>query len=163
MTEEEIKEMMEAQSSQAAELAEERQARAALEESLGMLNSRIAELEGGLKEADEANRIAYAEVAGLKESQAQAVESYLGLARAANPQVPAALIAGTTIEEIDASCEKGRGLVEAVRKSVLEEAAAKAAAVKVPAGAPARGGISTEGMTAREKIAAGIVQKGGNS
>lgn len=163
MTEEEIQEMMEKQSTQANELATERQARAALEESAGTLNSRIAELEGSLKEAKEANEASTAEVAGLLEAQGKAVESYLALSRAANPQVPAALIGGATIEEIDASCEKGRGLVEAVRESVLKEAAAKATAVKVPAGAPARGGISTEGMSAREKIAAGIIQKGGNS
>jgi hypothetical protein len=164
MSEEETKETtMEAQSEQAAALAAERQARAQLEESTGALNARIAELEGTLKEAKEANDVSTAKEASLLETQAKTTESYLVLARSANPTVPASLIEGATVEEIDAAIEKGKGLVEAVKQSVSQEAAATAAAVAVPAGAPARGGISSEGMSAREKITAGITQKGGNS
>ena len=155
---------MEEQSSQAAELVTERLARAALEESATTLNARITKLEGSLSEAKQANETATAERASLMEAQVKAIGNYLALARAANPAIPAAIIAGATIEEIDASCEKGKGMVEAVRQSVKAGAAAEKAAVKIPAGAPARGGISTEGMSAREKIIAGITQKeGGNS
>ena len=79
------------------------------------------------------------------------------MAKATNPQVPGDMISGETIEEIDASVEKGKGLVAAVKKTLESESAA----AKVPAGAPTRG-ESTEGMSSKEMIAAGIQQKGGS-
>jgi len=81
------------------------------------------------------------------------------MAEALNPAVPEGIIAGETIEEIDSSVEKGRAIVESVKKAMEAEASM----AKVPAGAPARGGISLEGLSPREKIAAGIQQKGGTS
>ena len=81
------------------------------------------------------------------------------MAKALNPAVPEGIIAGETIEEIDASVGKGKAIVEAVRQAM--EAEAKG--TRVPAGAPTRGAINLEGMSPREKIALGIQQKGGTS
>ena len=79
------------------------------------------------------------------------------MARALNPTIPGDVIAGATIDEIDASVAKALSIAGAV-KANLEAEAKKA---KVPAGAPARTEISLEGLSAREKITAGIKQKGG--
>jgi len=149
-----------------AQLEEEKTAKVALEAAMAGKDSRIAELEGELNEVKEdilsktkAIETSAAELAGTKEAKDQAVTKYLNMAKALNPTIPETIIAGESIEEIDASIEKGKSIVEAVKQAMTSEAAA----AKVPAGAPTRGGISTEGMSPREKIAAGIQQTGGIS
>ena len=79
---------------------------------------------------------------------------YLSMAKALNPAIPEDIIVGESIEEIDASVEKGKVIVESVKKAMEAEASQ----TKVPAGAPTRGSIPLEGLTPREKIAAGIQQ-----
>jgi hypothetical protein len=99
------------------------------------------------------------EFASVKEACAQAISKYLEAARALNSTIPKDVIAGQTIEEIDTSVKKAKAIANAVKANL--EAQAKEA--KVPAGAPTRGEISLEGLSPREKIAAGIQQKGGIS
>jgi len=140
-----------------AQLEEEKKAKAAAEATLVEKDARIAELEASLSEAKTGSEVAAAELASIKEAKDQAVAKYLGMAKALNPAIPEGIIVGETIEEIDASVEKGKGIVEAVKKAMEAEASQ----AKVPAGAPPRGEISLEGLTPREKIAAGIQQKGG--
>jgi len=140
-----------------AQLEEEKKAKAAAEAALAGKAERITELEASLNVVSQASEAAAAELAQVKEAHAQAVAKYLGAVRAANSTIPQDIIAGDTIEEIDASLAKATTIASAVRQSL--EAEAKEA--KVPAGAPARGEISLEGLTPREKIAAGIQQKGG--
>ena len=139
-----------------AQLEEEQKAKSALEEAIAEKDARLAELETALSEAKQGSEASAAELASVKEARNQAVSKYLGMAKATNPQVPQDMITGETIEEIDASVEKGKGLVSAVKKTLESEAAA----AKVPAGAPTRG-ESTEGMTNKDMIAAGIKQQGG--
>jgi len=91
----------------------------------------------------------------VKESYGQAVAKYLEAVRLANSTIPQDIVAGDTIEEIDASLTRAATIADSVRASL--EARAKEA--KVPAGAPTRGEISLEGLTPREKIAAGIKQR----
>lgn len=126
-------------------------------------DARIAELQTSLNEAKIASeakdaqiQTSAAELATVTEARDEAVGKYLGMAKALNPAIPETIITGATIAEIDASIEKAKGIVEAVKSAM----AADASNAKVPAGAPTRGGISTDGMTAREKIAAGIQPKG---
>jgi len=140
-----------------AQLEEEKKAKAAAKATLVEKDARIAELEASLSEAKTGSEVAAAELASIKEAKDQAVAKYLGMAKALNPAIPEGIIVGETIEEIDASVEKGKGIVEAVKKAMEAEASQ----AKVPAGAPPRGEISLEGLTPREKIAAGIQQKGG--
>jgi type I site-specific restriction endonuclease len=128
-----------------ARLEEEMKAKAAAEAALAEKDTRIAELQ--------------AEGEAISKAHAQAVAKYLEAARALNYTVPKDVIAGGTIEEIDASVEKAKAIAEAVKKAL--EAQAKEA--KVPAGAPTRGTINLEGLSPREKIAAGLNQKGGTS
>ena len=139
-----------------AQLDEEQKAKSALEEAIAEKDARLTELETALSEAKQGSEASAAELASAKEARDQAVTKYLGMARAANPQVPQDMISGETTEEIDASVEKGKGLVSAVKKTLESETAA----AKVPAGAPTRG-ETTEGMSSKELIAAGIKQQGG--
>jgi len=137
-----------------AQLEEEKKAKAAAEAFLTEKDGRIAELEASLSEAKQGSEAATAELTRVKEAQAQAVSKYLDAVRLANPAIPRDIITGDTIEEIDASLAKATTIAESVKANL--EAQAKEA--RVPAGAPPRGEISLEGLTPREKIAAGIEQ-----
>jgi chromosome segregation ATPase len=142
-----------------AELEEEKKAKAAAEAALAEKDALIADLQAQLSEAKKGSEATAAELATVKATHAQAVSKYLEAARALNSTIPKDIIAGGTIEEIDASVQKALSIAESVKKTL--EAQAKEA--KVPAGAPTRGEISLEGLSPREKIAAGIHQKGGTS
>jgi septal ring factor EnvC (AmiA/AmiB activator) len=151
----------------ATQLAEEKKARAELEQSIAGKDARIAELEGSLSEfenslseAKQAAEAATAELATIKLDRDEAVAKYLGMAKALNPGIPGDIITGSSIKEIDAAVEKGRAIVEAVKAAIEAEAAT----ARVPAGAPPRAGTpGIEGMSPREKIAYGTRPKGGVS
>jgi len=145
-----------------AQLEEVQTANATLKEATAGKDARIAEfetqvadfttqLEGKTRELE----ASAAELATVNQAKGEAVAKYLGLAKALNPNIPEGIIVGETIEEINESINKGKAIVEAVRKAMEAEAAG----TKVPAGAPTRGEISLEGLSPREKIAAGIQQK----
>jgi chromosome segregation ATPase len=143
------------------QLEEEKKAKAAADQALSDVSARlaekdtrIAELESSLSEAKTGSEAAAAELASAKEAHGQAVAKYLDAVRAANPTIPQDIITGDTIEDIDASLAKATTIAESVKASL--EAQAKE--VKVPAGAPTRTEISVEGLSPREKIAAGIKQ-----
>jgi len=148
------------------QLQEEQEAKAAAQAALAEKDALVAELEASLSEVltlsetkGKELEAAAAEHARVREARDQAVAKYLTMAKALNPAVPEGIIAGETIEEIDASVGKGKAIVEAVRQAM--EAEAKG--TRVPAGAPTRGAINLEGLSPREKIALGIQQKGGTS
>jgi len=141
-----------------AQLEEEQKAKTTLEEAMAEKDAKLAELETALSEAKQGSEASTAELASVKEARDQAVSKYLGMAKASNPQVPEDMISGETIAEIDTSVEKGKGLVASVKKTLESETAA----AKVPAGAPTRG-ETTEGMSNKDMIAAGLRQKGGTS
>jgi len=142
-----------------AQLEEEQKAKTTLEEAMAGKDARLAELEAALSEAKQGSEASTAELTAVKAARDLAVAKYATMAKALNPTIPEDMISGETIEELDASVEKAKGLVSSVKQS-LESEASKA---KVPAGAPTRGAISLEGMSSRDKIAAGIQQKGGTS
>jgi len=156
------------------QLEEEKTARAALEEAAAANGSRIAALETELSEAKaEAQTLSEAkgkeleasaaELAQVTETRDQAVTKYLNMAKALNPSIPEGIIAGGSIAEIDQSVDKGKAIVEAVKKAILSEEKDLAAQARVPPGAPTRGAAPTEGMSPKEKIAYAIQQKGGPS
>jgi len=152
-----------------AQLEEGKTARAALEETLAGKDTRVAELEAHVTEFEsqvaefttqlegktKELETSAAELATTREAKTEAVAKYLGMAKALNPTIPEGIIVGETIEEINESINKGKAIVEAVKKTMEAEAAG----TKVPAGAPTRGEISLEGLSPREKITAGIQQK----
>ena len=142
-----------------AQLEEEKKAKAAAEASLADRDARIAELEASLSEAKQGSEAVAAELVQVKEAHGQAIAKYLGAVRFANPAIPQDIIAGDTIEDIDASLAKATTIAESVRANVE----ARAKETRIPTGAPTRSEISVEGLSPREKIAAGIQQKGGTS
>jgi hypothetical protein len=141
-----------------AQLEEERKAAEELMLAAADKDAHIAQLEAQLSEAKSESEAALAETARLKEAEAASTSKYREALLAAHPNIPADLIQGSSIAELHASVEKATATVEAVKKSLETQAAA----TRVPAGAPTRGGISLEGMSPREKIAYAIKQKGGS-
>jgi chromosome segregation ATPase len=147
-----------------AQLMEEKQAKATAEASLAERDARIAELraersnlQASLGEAQKVVESLRAEGAAISEARDQAVGKYLAAVRLANPAIPQDIITGDTIAEIDTSLAKATSIAASVKASL--EAQAKEA--RVPAGAPPRTEIPLEGLSPREKIVAGIQQKGG--
>jgi hypothetical protein len=94
------------------------------------------------------------ELEGAKAAYAYALEDFKKLAASSNPLIPPEVIFGTTVEEVKASLERANKLVANVQESLAKQAAAAV----VPAGAPARGPASTEGLSTKEKITLGLEQ-----
>jgi hypothetical protein len=106
------------------------------------MQSRIAQLEQGIAAKD-------SELAAAKESLSGAVEKYRAAILASAPGIPAELVKGESIDEIDASLEQARGIVSKVRQQLEVEAEAN----KVPAGAPPRTPQDLSALSPAEKIA----------
>jgi chromosome segregation ATPase len=85
----------------------------------------------------------------------EAARRYRELMLRLEPALPAEMIAGETIDAIDASVLAARDVVSRVR-SHLE---AQTTAARVPAGAPQRSGMDTGAMTAQQKIRYGLEQR----
>ena len=134
-----------------AQLEEERAGRTEAQAALTDKDNRIAQLQA----EGEALRT---ERSNLQQAHAHAVGKYLDAVKAANPTLPPDIIAGATIEDIDASLETAQSIADAVKASL----AAEAKAAKVPAGAPTRA-IDLSALTPGEKISLGLSQKGGTS
>jgi hypothetical protein len=89
------------------------------------------------------------ELAALKAQLALAVARYRGLLLASAPELPEEMVAGDTVEEVEASAARAREVVERVRRQ-LE---ARAQAQRVPAGAPPRTQPDLSSLSPGEKIA----------
>lgn len=132
----------------------------------GMLESRIAELEGSLSKRDEELVSANGRIAELERSVSesdgkqrqlqdsfkQAVSSYKVLVVQTNPDILEELIIGDSIDAINSSLKSARELVNKVRSGVEAEIAL----TKVPAGAPQRTPVDLSALSPREKIQYGI-------
>ncbi len=156
-----------------AQLEQDQAALAEAQAALTEKDERISELEADLAEVkptaerfDELNN-AYEilksdfessqnDRAALNAAATQATQKYLEAVRVLNPGIPANLVSGGTIEEIDDSVEKGKQITDHVRAALVAESNN----VRVPAGAPTRA-VNLEGMTADELIRMGISQQGG--
>ncbi|UCC60082.1 MAG: hypothetical protein JSV02_10210 [Dehalococcoidia bacterium] len=89
------------------------------------LKERVRRLEESLASKDN-------ELASLKGALANAVDKYRTAVLATDPGVPAELLKGETVEDIDDSLEQARRIVLQVRQQLDNDAAAKS----IPAGAP---------------------------
>lgn len=114
-------------------LAEQQQKREAMEQSLKEIGGELEKARGELGQA------------GVR---------YRELLYAVHPDVPAELITGATIPEMDASVEKATALVEKIKASLIRQSK-----LSIPAGAPARSSPDWSNLTPRDKIKAGIRQK----
>ena len=95
---------------------------------------------------------ASAEVVSLKESRTEAIDACRDALRLAHPELPPDLIKGESIQELTDSVSCAQALVEKVRAALEQERAA----TRVPAGAPVDSGPDLSGLSAREKISAGV-------
>ena len=98
---------------------------------------------------------ARSDLAAQRAQTADAVGRYREAALAAAPDLPAELVSGDSIEAVDASLAAARRTVEQVRARLASESVSRG----FPAGAPARGEPSTEGMSSSEKIARGLRER----
>jgi hypothetical protein len=124
----ELKGQLEAARSQQAALETERGAR---DEELAQLRESVAAAEAQGREA--ANR--YREVALARE-----------------PDLPADLVGGESVSEVEASLERARQTVAQVRQHLDQQAQT----LRVPAGAPARSEPDFSELSAAEKIRLGL-------
>ncbi|MFQ6122820.1 MAG: hypothetical protein ACE5LA_07185 [Dehalococcoidales bacterium] len=138
-----------------AELEELKQEKEALVRELESKNAVIAELEQAVASQESEivalkQTIAESEkkLTDLTNSLAQAVASYKALLIEANPEVPAELITGDTINAINKSLENAKALIERVKQQIEEEASK----TRVPSGAPQRTPLDLSVLSPREKI-----------
>ncbi|MBI2867840.1 MAG: hypothetical protein HYX97_05850 [Chloroflexi bacterium] len=93
-------------------------------------------------------------VTALREQLARAVASYRAAALAVAPDLPADVVRGDTIEEVEASLGVAREVVAQVRRQVQAQALGE----RVPGGAPARGASPITHLTPAQKIAQGLTR-----
>ena len=138
----------------------EANARAESRETAGAeLKQQLSEARNLLAERDEALSTRTGEVeelrgtlAGAQEGARVAAARYRDLLLAAEPQLPSDLVAGDSIEEVDAAVERARQTVAQVRRHLEQQAQA----IRVPAGAPPRGVPDLADLSPADKIRAGL-------
>ncbi len=124
---------------------------ATLETDLATKTGELEPLKGQLAEAS-------TNFEGAKAAYAYAVEDFKKLVLQANPLFTADIIWGDTIEDVKTSVEKAGVLVSKVKEGLEAQAKVLAGLTVVPAGAPARTGPNTEGLSTKEKINLGLEQ-----
>jgi hypothetical protein len=92
--------------------------------------------------------------ASLSAQAGEAVKAYREQLLKINPLLPADMVSGATVSEINASAEKASALVESIKKGLQ----AADQTVTVPAGSPGRTPQDTSAMSTREKITFGLDQ-----
>ena len=120
-----------------------------LEQTVASLESEVTTLKQSLLESEQ-------KLAETSDALTQAVSSYKARVIEANPEIPADLIVGDTIEAIDNSLESAKSLISKVREGLESEIKM----VRIPAGAPPRVPIDLSALSPREKIQYGIGGKG---
>lgn len=120
-------------------------------------------LRGEVRSAGDAATAAAAEAGTLREQLAEAAqraqasaERYRDLVVRTEPALPADLIAGDTIDAVDASVEAARTMVGHVRSHIE----AQSQAGRVPAGAPPRSAPDVGALSPEQKIRYGLAQRG---
>ena len=132
------------------------------------LTERIASLEEQLRTAaqDAEQQKAAAEekdkgFASLSAQHDGAVTAYRDLVLKSNPLLPADMITGATIEEVNASVEKANGIIGQVREGLEQQKQQTTQQTTIPAGSPGRAPADLSNMTTREKINYGLDQAKG--
>jgi len=109
------------------------------------LEARIAQIEQSLQERD-------GEIAQLRSRLAIGAAKYRQAMLASAPEVPEELVQGESIEEVETSLARAKGIVERIRGQ-LE---ARMVSERVPAGAPPRTAPDLSSLSPAEKIAYGL-------
>lgn len=142
--------------SEAADLmAQQARHDAEVEELRGELDASRAEAEAAQsrasEQADEMERLSQVMAAAEAQGQA-AVQRYREVVLEREPPLPADLVTGDSIVEVDAAVERARQTVAQVRQHLDQQAQA----LRVSAGAPARGSPDVSELSSAEKIRLGL-------
>ena len=128
------------------------------------LEAQEAELRHELAQANHEAEAREQELAGLRsqtetlrEQTKSSAERYRELVLQQAPELPAELVTGETVEEIDVALERARETVSKVRGHLESQAQAG----RVPVGAPARSGPDLSALSPEEKIRFGLNQSSG--
>jgi hypothetical protein len=132
---------------------------------LETVNSQLkTQLQEANNQVQESQQLAQQNSEALAAAQTQhgvAVAAYRQAMLNGDPSIPPDLVAGETVQDIDSSLTKARGVVDYVRDKIQSKggegnpgqtATAPTAPPRVPAGAPGRTLPDISGMTAREKL-----------
>jgi hypothetical protein len=93
-------------------------------------------------------------LAASQEQVREAAQSYRDVLLQREPDLPADLVTGESVAEVDAAVSRARQTVAQVRQHIEQQAQA----LRVPAGAPVRGGPDVSALTPGEKIRLGLRQ-----
>jgi chromosome segregation ATPase len=126
-----------------------------VEGELAAERQRIEELEGRLAGLHEELTVGQAENEGLHARLLAAAGKYREALLAAAPELPEELVAGESIEEIEAAAERARQTVRQVRERLESQAQVG----RVPTGSPPRGVPDFSALSPIEKIRVGLSQK----
>ena len=126
--------------------------------------AQLSELREELTHARDESRLREQEIATLGE-RAQALQAqvqssaqrYRELALQQSPELPAELVTGESVEEVDEALQRARETVSKVRGHLESQAQAG----RVPVGAPPRSEPDLSALPAAEKIRRGLQQKSG--
>lgn len=125
------------------------------EKGTGELTLRIEQLQQAATEKDCVINVLEQNLSEVMKQQkesdsrlASAVNSYMKMIRENNADIPAELINGSSIEEIDNSLAMARILVGKIRQGLESEISA----ARIPGGAPVRGEPDIAGLSPIEKI-----------
>jgi DNA repair exonuclease SbcCD ATPase subunit len=166
MSEEELSELQERLAEAQAEVerlqttAADREARAAhVEEQNAQLRRDLEEAHGALSTAEEQATAHQERVAGLegelstaREQVGEASARYRQALLSASPEVPADMVTGESVEEVEASLAAARQTVAQIRQHLESQAQSG----RVPAGAPPRQTPDLSALTPEEKIRMGL-------
>lgn len=140
-----------------ASLAADREARARhLEERAAALQQALQEAQAAAQAREQETAELRSGVEALQGRLTAAAARYRELALRAEPELPAELVTGDSIEEIDQALARARETVARVR----EQVEAQARRGRVPPGAPPRTGADLTGLSPREKISRGLRASG---
>jgi predicted nucleic acid-binding Zn-ribbon protein len=145
--------------------AADREARAAhLEEQVAGLRRELEEARSALSTAEERAAAHQERVAGLegelstaREQVTLAAARYRQALLSASPEVPADMVTGESVEEVEASLAAARQTVAQIRQHLESQAQAG----RVPAGAPPRQAPDLSALTPEEKIRMGLEREPG--
>lgn len=121
------------------------------------LESQETELRRELAQANDEAAAREEELAGLRQQTRSSAERYRELVLQQAPELPAELVTGETVEEIDVALQRARETVLKVRGHLESQAQAG----RVPVGAPARSGPDLTALSPEEKIRFGLNQSSG--
>jgi hypothetical protein len=114
-------------------------------------DKRIRDLQGTADRLRNQVKAQETAIQGLQGNLTEAIDKYRQALLQQHPQVPADLVKGNTVAELDNSLEQAQAVVDRVKQHLTE---------KVPAGAPQRSGIDISSMSPGEKITYGLRQRG---